>query len=88
MESIGLGLYKNALIIGIFETLAFVIADNLIFKLKRKKTIIIGLIISGVLLLLFLLLNIPSDCGNICTMKIIQIGFAGVHKTLHQHIYI
>lgn len=79
MESIGLGLYINALIIGIFETLAFVIADNLIYKLQRKKTIIIGLIFSGILLLLFIFLKIPKECeDDICTMKIVQIGFAGV----------
>lgn len=78
MESIGLGLYINALIIGIFETLAFVIADNLIYKLQRKKTIIIGLIFSGILLLLFIFLKLPENCEDICTMKIVQIGFAGV----------
>ena len=78
MESIGLNLYINALIIGIFETLAFVIADNLIYKLQRRKTIIIGLIFSGILLLLFMLLKIPKECVDICTMKIVQIGFAGV----------
>jgi hypothetical protein len=71
MENIGLGLYKNAFIIGACETTAFSIADHIIVKLQRRKTIFIGMCLACALSMTFFFLSPPSDCGQNCATKII-----------------
>jgi hypothetical protein len=71
MDGIGLNLYINCFIIGFFETLAFSVADHLIVNLRRKKTILIGFLISCILSFGFVFLKPPDNCGDICAVKII-----------------
>lgn len=53
----GIGLYMNTLIISIAETLSYTTTDFFIPKLKRKKTIIIGLGVGFVMSLSYLFIN-------------------------------
>jgi len=80
MENIGLDLYINAFIVGVFETISFIVADSFIMVLPRKKSVLIGITISCALSFLFIVLRPPTDCGTLCTITVLQILMAGVNN--------
>ena len=68
--------------IGLAETLGYIIADLLISKYKRKPMI---LLITGVLVVIcfsFIFLKTPEDCIDQCFVKIFQIGFTSFSRLL------
>jgi len=82
MTEIGMDIYLNTIIIASCETLSYVVTGRLkllntiyidfaIPHIKRKKTLFIGFLICSIILLIFFLLKLPSDCGEICTVSII-----------------
>jgi hypothetical protein len=52
--------------------------DLLIPLLPRRKTIFYGFFGSCVICCLYVILQKPADCGDVCAILIIQIGLAGV----------
>ena len=80
MDSVGLNIYVNTVIISSAETLAYIITNKFIPSTKRKKTSIIGYLIACVLSCAFIFLKTDeSNCEGICTIMIIQIVFAAVN---------
>lgn len=78
MDGIGLSLYINAFIVGCFETISFIVTDNLIVILPRRKSVLIGIGTSCILSLVFIFLETPKSCGGVCAVLIIQVVLAGV----------
>jgi MFS family permease len=78
MEGLGLNLYINAFIVACFETVSFIIADNLISILPRRNTVLIGIVIACGLSFLFIVLRAPADCGSYCVISILQIIMTGL----------
>ena len=78
MDGIGLSLYYNAFIIACFETASFIVADHMISHLPRRKTVLYGVSLACAMSFLFVILKKPDDCGQICSIVIIQIITAGV----------
>ena len=78
MDGIGLSLYQNAFIIACFETLSFITADHMISHLPRRRTVLYGISLACTMSFLFVILKKPEDCGQICSIVIIQIIMAGV----------
>jgi hypothetical protein len=79
MNSVGLDIYMNILIIASAETLSYCVTDLCIPYLRRKMVTLVGLFISAFLCMSFLFLVIPDDCKDeICTIKIIQIIISAI----------
>jgi len=57
----------------------FKFLDFFIPSIRRKKASIIGLTITSILSVCYIFLEHPDDCGDFCTMTLIQIIFAGVN---------
>jgi hypothetical protein len=71
MDDLGFSLYINAFIVAIFETVSYVYTDYQIVTIRRKRSILFGILLACVLLFMFILLKPPADCGKVCTMTII-----------------
>jgi Na+/melibiose symporter-like transporter len=74
MDSIGLNIYLNSLIIGSAETLAYIMINSVIVKVKRKQVSVICFVISCILSCSFIFMeNKVEECGenNICPISIL-----------------
>jgi hypothetical protein len=78
MDGLAFSLYVNALIVAIFETVAYIATDYVIVRIPRKKAVFCSILLACTMLFMFTLLKTPDDCGKVCTITIIQVITLGV----------